>query len=363
VLRRHLDDTSDPALRRVHVYRMQHLEPFGSPLLYAAFAFLPGDYPAAVVLFRVLQLAALGAGVFALVRLAGWGAAAGATAVAVLAVAYGPFGDDLFTGNVNALQLGAVVGVLALLGAGATTPLRAGRAALALSILAVLVLVKPNFVLVCAALAGPAAAAGARRPGVWLGPLLVCAALIVATSLWFGSASAWPDWLRFAFLDDPRRLSDYAVAGGNSSTPRLLFEWLGLDPLLGAALVAGALALSLAAAADFTRAGLRALGAAAFAEPGLAASLGVVVTTALLPLVWFHYFVLMLIPLLWLLLPPERSPGVRALAGGALVLYSGAFLPLIAGTPLQRALPALWALAWIAPWTAVLLHLRGVSAR
>jgi hypothetical protein len=361
VLKRHLDDVDDPAVRRVHAYRMQHLEPFASPLLYALFAPLPNDYATAVSLYRALQLAAFGAGVLGLAWLAGWGVAAGAIAVALLALGYGPFGDDLFTGNLNALQLGAVVGVLALLAPRAEGPPGALRACLALSILVALVLVKPNFVLVCAALAVWVAVAGVRGPIPWIVPLLVALSLVVATSLWFGSARAWPDWLRLVFLDDPRRLSDYAVAGGNSSTPRLLHEWFGLDTLAGVGLVSAVLLVSVAAAGDFTRAGVRALLRAAFTQPALAGSFGLLVTTALLPLAWFHYFVWMLIPLLWLLLPAERSTRVRTLAGTDLLLYSGVYVPLLAGTAIPRALATLWAVAWIIPWTAFLLHLREVS--
>jgi hypothetical protein len=77
-----------------------------------------------------------------------------------------------------------------------------------------------------------------------------------------------------------------------------------------------------------------------------------VVTLAALPLVWFHYFVLALIPGLALALGPRRAPAARALALLALALYSAPWLPLARRAGVTPWLPGLWSITWVPLWLA-----------
>lgn len=359
ILDAHFAAEPDPGARRVHGVRRARFEPFGSPLLYAAFASLPERYSAAAHVFRGVQLLAFAAAVFGWVRLCGGSAALAAWAVAALALAWRPFGDDLFTGNVNALQLAGL--------AAATAPaLRVRRgagtgwAALSGALLAALALFKVNLL---PAVAGVGLALGLRADGRGRraagGAALASGALgVVASSAYFASARAWPAWLAFAF-GDPRRLGDYAVAQGNVSTARLLAEALGVDPLLATAVVAALLAASLVAVAHARARArgegpLRALGAL-LAEPRRAAGFGAVAVLALPPLVWFHYFVVALAAVAWLVVPAHDRT-VRGLGVASLVVLSAAYLPLVARAGLYPLLPPLWCLAWTLPWAGLCLE-------
>jgi hypothetical protein len=336
-------------VRRVHRYRMAAFEPFGSPLLYLAFAPLPDDYVVALALYQVLQVVAFAGGVWGLARLGAWALHWALILPSVLVLAYRPFADDLLTGNVNALQLGALALVGVAAGRPAASPearIRRGGAVLVAA--TALVLFKANLAAASAGLAlslglrlgarGFARACARAVPGVLV--------LVAAPCLYFGAARAWLDWCVRVFAAEPSRLADYAVAAGNTSTPRLLDELLGLPVLVSAALVATLLAASLAWVPR-----------GAWRDPRLGVGLGIVLALAAAPLVWFHYFVLALVPGLWLVGSPQAGLLPRVLAGAALAIAAGPYLPLVP----RAALPALyvvWSLLWIPLWSALLVRAR-----
>lgn len=334
----------DPEVRRVHRVRMRAFEPFGSPLLYLAFAPLPDDYRSALLLYRALQVLAFAAGVSAWTRLAGGSLELALVLPGALLLLYRPLGDDLLTGNLNALQLcGLALGV--------RWARQGGHAsAAALLLVAALALVKANLALaalgVGAAIAlrdgrGALLRAGAAAlPGVLL--------LLLAPALYFGSASVWTAWWGRVFAQQPDRLTEYAVAAGNTSTPRLLEETLGVPALASSLLLAALLGLS-----------LWRLPRTALARPAFAAGLGVVAMLAVSPLVWFHYFVLALAPGLWLALG-SRAALPRALAVATLLVLSAFYLPVVPRAALP-ALHAIWSLAWIPLWCALLLRARAME--
>jgi hypothetical protein len=351
VLERIFAGETDPRLQRVHRFRMGEYEPFGSPLLYLAFSLLPGDYALAVRIHWLVQVLAFGFGAFTLLRLAGASGTAALAAVALLVLAYRPLGDDLFTGNLGSLQLAGLAAVLWIATRaipGAAEPVRIRWAAAAIVVLGGLVLVKATL-----APAGLflilhlAHRVGAREFGRALGLSLVgWIPMLVAPLVWFGSASAWGEWLGLIVGRDAGRLSEYAVAAGNTSTPRLFQEWTGVDPLLAAGGIGAVLAIS---AAPVVRRML--------SDAGIAAGAGVVVTLAMAPLVWFHYFVLALIPALRLIAAggAPRWLGVIALALYCLYqpelwTFSRAF---VAGW-----LAPLWSLTWVPLWIGLLVVAR-----
>lgn len=345
-LERRLGGDPRAELRSVHRFRMAHFEPFGSPLLYLGFAAFPDDYLRALQLLHVLQLLAFAGAVCLLVRPGSWPAWAALALPACMAVLYRPFGDDLLTGNLNALQLGALaVGVRWIASRPAAPP--PGRSAAAFCALVALALGKPNL---APAAAGLALCLGLRlgaRAWVRAGALAApgVALLLLAPCLYFDSARAWLDWTEGVFAAEPARLAEYALAAGNTSTPRLLEEALGIPVLVSGALLAVVL---LASALALPR--------RAWRDPALASGAGVVLVLAAAPLVWFHYFVLALLPGLWLAGSARGGPLPRILAGAALLVYAGFYLPVVPRS-LLPGLYALWSLTWIP--LAVALWLRG----
>ena len=136
------------------------------------------------------------------------------------------------------------------------------------------------------------------------------------------------------------------VAAGNTSTPRLFQEWTGVDPLLAAGGIGAVLAIS---AAPVVRRML--------SDAGIAAAAGVAVTLAMAPLVWFHYFVLALIPAIRLIAAGGAPRWLGAIALALYCLYqpelwtfSRAF---VAGW-----LAPLWSLTWVLLWIGLLVVAR-----
>jgi hypothetical protein len=158
------------------------------------------------------------------------------------------------------------------------------------------------------------------------------------------------------------------VADGNFSTAVLLSSWLGLDVYAVSLLLLGLLATSLIVAAGWssitsapaassrgqaTVAALRRV----FEDARTVLGIGIVLTMAASPLYWLHYYVLLLIPALWLLSAPTRFRFVPALAAGAVLMSSGILEFLFRLLQRPEAIPASIALSWLPLWGALLLHL------
>jgi hypothetical protein len=372
VLDRRFRAEAGPALLRLHARRMRSFEPFGSPLLYTAFAPLPADYVTASAVFFAIQVGLLLAGTALLGRTLGWGADLGAALGFAALLAYRPLYNDLLAGNLNAVQLGALA-ALPPLSAAAAAQAGARRAAIAggyLALLAALVLLKPNLALVGVALAlhlpARIGAGSAARGGLLALPCVLL--LLAVPCLYFGSASAWSDWYAFVFRENAPRIGALPLAAGNTATPRLLADLLGLAPQSAGLAVLGLLAASLPLAfAPGRPAGVsrleraRAAGAALLRDPLAAASLALVVTFAASPLVWYHYFVLALIPGAWLASTGGRGGPQQLLALGALLVYSGAWLPLLGDRLDAAGRGAIWSLTWTLLWVALLLRSRSLA--
>ena len=79
------------------------------------------------------------------------------------------------------------------------------------------------------------------------------------------------------------------------------------------------------------------------------------------PLFWLHYYVLMLIPSLWLLSAGARAVSLLAATSVALSAGLAGMLLWTLGWP--AAMPATIALSWVPLWGALLLELRSPAAR
>jgi hypothetical protein len=296
------DTGGSPALRATNADR-RVIDPTGTPLYYAAFAWLPSSFEIGYGIVAAALAASLLGAVWALARMHGlarWAAAALAACVALL---YMPFEVDLRVGNVNALQLAALVGFIH-----GARRWREGHRGLAqelyLPALALLVLFKPNIALVAAALAfhflHARGMAATLRAALWsIGALGLAYA---ASCLYFHSPGVWRLW--WSSLHDANGGTLlYPVGVGNASVAKLLSERWAVHPYVTGALLAAALALFSAAA--ITAYGKDAAGARARARRVLAdaqamASAGVLLTFAASPLLWPHYEVLLLLPVFFL---------------------------------------------------------------
>lgn len=342
------------------------LEPTGTPLYYTLFAWLPGDFDAAHAVLDGLLYAALASGIYMLGRARCWTPAQSLCALAVICATFRPFAQDLAYGNVNSVQF-AVVAAAIVLAQRKAWERHAWLDRAFLPALAVFVLAKPNTALVVAALAIHYAvtrpARSVRRAALLSGLALASGAGLAAA--WFANPRIWSDWhLYTGGLNRGTLL--YTASEGNLSLGALMTERAHL-PLAVHTVASGVL---LCAATWFAltrrgRAPLELMPAvrALVLDPWLLASLGVIATLALAPLLWEHYYVMALVPLLRLLRWPGGTATATVAAAAAYVLMSRPLLdPLF--TPGAFALYLfVLRLAWLPLLVALLAQLHAAAAR
>jgi hypothetical protein len=335
-----------------------------TPFLYMLFGALPADYSRAATLVHVLQVVLFVGAVILLGRICHYPWFPLLCLSLVLVVASGPVSSDLRMGNLGCFQFAALTGLLALTMLLRRIPhLALGGAVL--TGLTLLVIAKPNIVPAVAAMALSVWwAHGIRFVAIAAIPAALSAALAVLVSCtYFGSWTVWHDWYRVVFGKNPYSLVRPAE-GGNYASPRLFSSWLHVDVWLVIAVTGAVLALSLialavrAARANTPNRASLVMGAfgRAFDDPRLAAAIGVTTCIALSPLFWYHYYVIALIPGLWLL----NAGGASSLALwglAALVLSSGLLNVLFLSLGWSAAVEAGAALSWLPLWGGILHRL------
>jgi hypothetical protein len=364
VLRQYGEMVRQPRLRAVQ--RFWTAPDFtASPLLYRAFSVASDDYTLSLAVFRAIQAVAfVGAGLL-LGALLGLGTLHVAALLLVASLVYQPLLSDLRVANLGALQFAALVGALALTSALSRARAFAGRVALTAAVLVTLgalALCKPNVVLVCLALAACLALRqGPKLFGLAVLPaLLGIAALLVVPCLYFGSWTVWQEWYRFVYGSNARMLVR-SIESGNYATPLVVSSWVGANvftvSLVVAALLAGSLLVIVRPASSVLAAAGSAL-RRLFGDPHAAVALGVLVTTAVSPLWWVHYDMLLLLPTFWLLAAPAGPPAVPLLAALSMIMSAGVVGILGWALGWAGAIPATIALSWVPLWAALLIELR-----
>lgn len=343
-----------------------------TPFAYLLFAAFPADYARALPLFHALQILLFLAAVILLGEVYHYPLFPLLCLALLLVLGSGPLFADLRVGNIGCFQFFALAALLALADRlqSARRPVALGAALL--SGLTLLALVKPNVAPVIAVMALHLwLARGTRSFAIAVVPAALCgAAAVIVSSVYFGSWMVWQDWYRVVFGINPYRLARAPIAG-NYSTSRLLSVWLHADVWLVGALIAAALLISVIAvtAASVKATALahaiptgRAL-ARALTDPHLATAIGVTATLALPPLVWYHYFLIALIPGMWLLTAPWGRGALPLWGLATLGLNSGilnvVFLPL--GWP--GAAVACAGLSWVPLWGGILFRLYSAGPR
>jgi hypothetical protein len=278
-------------------------EPTGTPLFYTLLALLPHDYDVAHATMTVVLFAALAGGICLLGRLRGWRVLPCLCLAAFAWSTFNPFTEDVRFANVSSLQF---LGLAAFIVAAQSRAFDRWRALdLAyLPLLALFVLVKPNTGLVSLVLAAHyAMGAGLRRTAI--GAALSVAALaagVLGAIAYFGEPRIWLDWYEYIHGRNGGTLL-YSVSVGNFSLVKMLdglnpsgIGITGFSALVGALLVALTLVVVSRRGRDPARIGpaLRPL----LSDPWLAASAAILFTFAVSPLVWPHYWVLLLVPML-----------------------------------------------------------------
>lgn len=338
-----------------------------TPFAYMLFAVFPLDYTRAAFLFHVFQLLLFVTAVMLVGRVYRYPRSSLVCLAFLLVLGSGPLSSDLRLGNLGCFQLFALAGILAVVDRLPQVSRTAVPGALALSGLTLLILIKPSVMLVVAVMALHLwLAHGTRFFAIAALPALGCAIAAVITScMYFGSWSVWNEWYGMVFGADPYRLA-VDPASGNYSTTRLLSLWIKADVWLVVALVAGAAIVSLRAVATPSVNAEVGPGATTPKQPGLARvlrdphlamAIGVTLTTALSPLFWYHYYLIVLIPGLWLLNAPPGRVYLPLWGLAALVLSSGLLNVLFIPLGWTGAVEIGAALSWVPLWVGTLLRI------
>lgn len=363
VLNQYAETTEDKRLRDANAYR-RTLDLTGTPLLYTFFAILPENYTRAIVSFRFFQLilfisAILLIGVlqncpdnFLMLAL-------------VLSATFLPVVMDLRVGNLNTIQLFLIVISTLLVDRAnchhSRQRLHSGLIAACLFIF--ITLLKPNLILTVLTLSiSFLVKYGFPKLTVLIPASMAFSALIILlTSVFLGSSQVWLDW--YALVSNRDRLA-YALIAGNYSTPLLISHHYNLDIYAAVAAVAAFLAISLGGVilmSAFKR-GL-AVGKSfkvvldIFRDPGLAVSIAMTVTIALSPLVWVHYYTLLLLPILWTMDPRHYCKKANWLSLLAIASSGGIILQILLSLRIALS-PELHAtnfiLGWVFIWARIL---------
>jgi hypothetical protein len=348
-----------------------------SPLLYTAFTWVSGSYTASLVAFQTLQLVLFLASFLLLGYLYRLEPFYLACLALLCVLFYQPLLSDVRVANLGCFQLASLTGLLLLAGVVARAPSFARRAALGavfVTALAALTLCKPNVVVISTLLAAHLAVR--HGPRLFIAAALPAAAaaavLVVIPCVYFGSWTVWHEWYDFVYGSNVHMLVR-PVTHGNYSTALLLSSWLGLDVyavstvlvvMLGASLLAAVTWSHGSTAAGGSPAGSNALQALrrVFRDPRMSLAIGIVLTMASSPLYWFHYYMLSLIPALWLLSAPASAKRLAVLAAAAVVMSSGMLAPLFWWLQRPDALPPSIALSWLPLWCAILLRIASPDA-
>ena len=342
-----------------------------TPFVYTLFALLPATYTEASLLYYSLQIIFFLAAVIVVGVVYRYPAFPLLCLALLLILASGPLNADLRLGNLGCLQFIALAILLALADRLRDARPSATLGGALLSGLTLLVLTKPNvaLVLVCMVL-HLWVARGTRFLLMAAWPAVLCGgAAVILSSLHFGSWTVWQEWsataLGLSTVGSHPSTVERHLTRGNYSTPLLLGSWLHLSSWASASLIAVGLATStlavvgrsVLAEASARAAPIRAALARALGDPHLAMAVGITLTIALPPLVWFHYYVIALIPSLWLLNVPSTRPAVRWCGLVALVLSSGLPSGLFLSLAWNTAGHVCAALSWLALWAGVLVRL------
>jgi hypothetical protein len=367
-LNEHVAASTDPKLAAFN--RMTGRPGFtATPFLYMLLAALPADYSRAALSFHALQVVLFVAGVVLLGAVCAYPVPVSLPIALALVLASGPVSSDLRLGNLGCFQLAALTGLLAL----SVRLRRMPHVALGAAVitgLALLALAKPNIAPAVGMMALAAWwALGLRRSIVATVPAGLAVILaVLASGRYFGSWTVWLDWYHVVFGRNPYTLVRPAF-GGNYSSSRFLSSWLHVDVWVIVAATTAGLALSWIAltaglgartwrdrASHLWDAVRRTLD-----DPRVAAAIGVTVGIALPPLFWYHYFVIAVIPGLWLL--NAAGPASLALWGlVGLAMSSGVLNVLFLPVGWSSAVQAGAALSWIPLWGGILYYLRASAA-
>jgi hypothetical protein len=331
ILNEFAEASTDPTLKSANTSRRE-LDLTGTPFLYAFFSFLPVDYSPALNIFNRAQIASLWLATLLLGFFLRLNPFWMPPLAFLLALFYFPFTADLANGNLNSFQVLFVT----LCGVGCNGAIHStGRrsvllASATIAALAVLFLFKPNV--------GPACVLllvtlwlGLERTHFWKAVTVGCGVSFLSLALpcrYFDSWSVWFEWMA-AFgarmgsqMEWHAEAGNYSLAHWVERRGRVPYQVSVLLLSAAAALVLLAAAVTMVRGKNKLRRTWRGL-TELCRDPRCGCALGSAATLYLTRLAWSHYYLMSLIPALWLVSRKRSCAAAPWLGAAAVVLSSG----------------------------------------
>ncbi|MBF0426362.1 MAG: hypothetical protein HQL66_11155 [Magnetococcales bacterium] len=379
-------DPTDPLLRAVNQYRRNFIEFAGTPLLFSLWSLVKmRGFSESFFWFSACKILLLIAGIVLVGRTLNWDLLSSLTTALVLPLFFQPAILDIVIGNINSIQFFGVSLVFYIMH---IQKLReksdsTGLYTLSFILSAFFVFLKPNILLLFPfvfmhLLAQP----GPRRVGrILFAAGVVVACFLVFPMIQFAAPDVWLDWYHRVLAPDDASGSIRlfrTMKQGNYSTLALLQGIAGVAPGNAMRVLIVFLFVSLLLALFFRAWRLRALPPAGSGHPcrwGIHAivadakimiALALVLSTALIPMLWAHYLVVMIVPALFLIGAERylaRLCGLATLVCASdlvwqLVLLLHTLLPvpqhLSLFTRLYVLHEILLALSWLPAWLGLL---------
>lgn len=333
VLNSHIAGSSDLRLGKANETRRE-LQLLQTPLCYSIFTLLPANFSLAFGIFHIVQVILFLLALMLLsavyygnwLRLLPW--------ALLLTIFYVPLVSDLRVGNLNCFYLFGFTLLLMLadrfLGK-RSIPAAIGPSIAFMGLLVFLALLKPNSILMILLLAaylwidrGMAIFARVAAVGTAFG-----AVLLTWPCVQFGSWMVWQDWYRYLQKWDSASML-VRISEGNYAPVLLVSRILGSSVSTAVILLGALLAASLFIALMVVRGkkesfhkGMARAAIRSLRDPNLTMATGITVTLLLSPLVWFHYYLISLIPAFWLLSPRHPWRQARRAAWISILMTSG----------------------------------------
>lgn len=286
------------------------LQTYSSPFFYAVFRiFSTGNYDADLRDYRLLMLAGLTLGIIIFCRLLNYSWAMIVMVLAILSVWFDPLASDLYVGNVNCIQFATLAVYLWTV----TRRRWRHRDVVGGALLGLAIAFKPNLIFVIVALAAHWFINGNWRR-LWLHALGGIAGATLA--IFFAAANfhdfrCWGEWLSAL-----RTLSNdnvIPIKNGNFSPIEIIYELLHVNLTLPLAAVFITLSIVLLWKQKSRASGKSENETVPYSEV-FAIAIGCMLTITATRLAWFHYYVLTVPAIIFLLQPAGiRRPGISSI--------------------------------------------------
>lgn len=334
-------------------YKKYSLEMNATPLTYAVFALLPQNYSLSYGIFLGIRVILFLIALYLLSPPQTVSSQVVLTGVLLVAF-YQPMASDARVGNLGMMQLFSAVALSYYCNYYLNRPSQTVLfpSIVMLSSLVFLVLLKPTFALIALAITASMAfqitTKRLAKAAMFAGISGII--LFIIPCIYFKSWVVWNDWLDY-LAPGKGRITSYGIAVGNFSTANLISKLYDIPINY----VGTALALFLVASVVFAfikTSDLKTTGCAVLGSAHLTTSMAIVATLAVSPLVWFHYYVLSLLPALWMINISSGPRICRTLGILSLLMSSGIFENIPGVSPY---LPYIFAGSWVPLWVGVLI--------